>query len=152
MLWRWLTSRQHWHSGLTNQAVPGKSGIWLFCRPVLFPAYQLGRRTVRSTPALCSDRRNSRAQKQPGRGNDARRDEGRRQALIFMITNSGHDKTSVCYDYHSMGVKLPKARLRMTVSFLSFVPWTKEKTHSRTSPAGKSKPLSWSYFYRSLPA
>jgi len=29
--------------------------------------------------------------------------KGRRQALIFMITNSGHDKTSVCYDYHKHG-------------------------------------------------
>jgi phage terminase large subunit-like protein len=66
--------------------------------------------------------------------------KGRRQALIFMITNSGHDKTSVCYDYHEYGRKLPKARLRMTVSFLSFAPWTKEKTLSRMSPAGKSKP------------
>jgi hypothetical protein len=30
--------------------------------------------------------------------------------------------------------------LRMT-AFLSFAPWTKEKTLSRMSPAGKSKPL-----------
>lgn len=29
--------------------------------------------------------------------------KGRRQALIFMITNSGHDRTSVCYDYHEYG-------------------------------------------------
>lgn len=29
--------------------------------------------------------------------------KGRRQALIFMITNSGHDRTSVCYDYHELG-------------------------------------------------
>lgn len=26
--------------------------------------------------------------------------KGRRQAIIFMITNSGSDKTSVCWDYH----------------------------------------------------
>ncbi|AOP43669.1 MULTISPECIES: terminase large subunit [Edwardsiella] len=32
--------------------------------------------------------------------------KGRRQALIFMITNSGHDKTSVCYDYHQYGQKV----------------------------------------------
>lgn len=32
--------------------------------------------------------------------------KGRRQALIFMITNSGHDKTSVCYDYHEYGRKV----------------------------------------------
>jgi len=29
--------------------------------------------------------------------------KGRRQALIFMITNSGHDRTSVCYQYHEYG-------------------------------------------------
>lgn len=29
--------------------------------------------------------------------------KGRRQALIFMITNSGVDRTSVCYDYHEYG-------------------------------------------------
>lgn len=29
--------------------------------------------------------------------------KGRRQALIFMITNSGHDRTSVCFDYHEYG-------------------------------------------------
>lgn len=29
--------------------------------------------------------------------------KGRRQALIFMITNSGHDRTSVCYNYHEYG-------------------------------------------------
>ncbi|MDQ3275178.1 MAG: terminase large subunit [Actinomycetota bacterium] len=32
--------------------------------------------------------------------------KGRRQALIFMITNSGHDRTSVCYDYHEYGAKV----------------------------------------------
>lgn len=32
--------------------------------------------------------------------------KGRRQALIFLITNSGHDKTSVCYDYHEYGKKV----------------------------------------------
>jgi len=30
----------------------------------------------------------------------------RRQPLSFMITNSGHDKTSVCWEYHDMGVKI----------------------------------------------
>jgi phage terminase large subunit-like protein len=29
--------------------------------------------------------------------------KGRKQALIFMITNSGHDRTSVCYSYHEYG-------------------------------------------------
>lgn len=32
--------------------------------------------------------------------------KGRRQALIFMITNSGSDKTSVCYSYHDYGSKV----------------------------------------------
>jgi phage terminase large subunit-like protein len=30
----------------------------------------------------------------------------RRQPLSFMITNSGHDKTSVCWEYHDMGAKV----------------------------------------------
>lgn len=32
--------------------------------------------------------------------------KGRRQALIFMITNSGHDRQSVCWDYHDYGAKV----------------------------------------------
>ena len=32
--------------------------------------------------------------------------KGRRQALIFMITNSGVDRTSVCYDYHEYGAQV----------------------------------------------
>lgn len=30
----------------------------------------------------------------------------RRQPLSFMITNSGYDKTSVCWEYHDMGMKI----------------------------------------------
>ena len=30
----------------------------------------------------------------------------RKQPLMFMITNSGADKTSVCYDYHEYGIKV----------------------------------------------
>lgn len=30
----------------------------------------------------------------------------RRQPLSFMITNSGYDKTSVCWEYHDMGAKI----------------------------------------------
>ena len=30
----------------------------------------------------------------------------RRQPLSFMITNSGHDKTSVCWEYHDLGAKV----------------------------------------------
>jgi phage terminase large subunit-like protein len=29
--------------------------------------------------------------------------KSRRQALIVMITNSGHDRTTICYDYHEYG-------------------------------------------------
>lgn len=65
--------------------------------------------------------------------------KGRRQALIFMITNSGHDKTSVCYDYHEYGRKVAEGSIEDD-SFFSFIcPRTKEKTHSRTSPAGKKQ-------------
>ncbi|CAI2407634.1 Phage terminase-like protein, large subunit [Serratia liquefaciens] len=46
--------------------------------------------------------------------------KGRRQALIFMITNSGHDKTSVCYDYHEYGRKIA-AGMEEDDSFFSFI-------------------------------
>jgi phage terminase large subunit-like protein len=35
----------------------------------------------------------------------------RRQPLSFMITNSGHDKTSVCWEYHDMGMKISQGQL-----------------------------------------
>lgn len=37
--------------------------------------------------------------------------KGRRQPLIFMITNSGSDRQSVCYEYHEYGVKVCKGEL-----------------------------------------
>ncbi|HAO0323845.1 TPA: terminase large subunit [Escherichia coli] len=46
--------------------------------------------------------------------------KGRRQALIFMITNSGHDKTSVCYDYHRYGQKVAAGQLDND-AFFSFI-------------------------------
>ncbi|CFR16235.1 Phage terminase-like protein%2C large subunit [Yersinia frederiksenii] len=46
--------------------------------------------------------------------------KGRRQALIFLITNSGHDKTSVCYDYHEYGRKVANGDLEDD-SFFSFI-------------------------------
>lgn len=46
--------------------------------------------------------------------------KGRRQALIFMITNSGHDKTSVCYDYHEYGRKVADGSIEDD-SFFSFI-------------------------------
>lgn len=36
----------------------------------------------------------------------------RKQPLMFMITNSGADKTSVCYDYHEYGVKVCSGALQ----------------------------------------
>lgn len=48
------------------------------------------------------------------------RTKGRRQALIFLITNSGHDKTSVCYDYHEYGKKVASGDLEDD-SFFSFI-------------------------------
>ncbi len=46
--------------------------------------------------------------------------KGRRRALIFMITNSGHDKTSVCYDYHEYGRKVAEGSIEDD-SFFSFI-------------------------------
>lgn len=46
--------------------------------------------------------------------------KGRRQALIFMITNSGHDKTSVCYDYHQYGQKVAAGQ-RENDAFFAFI-------------------------------
>lgn len=46
--------------------------------------------------------------------------KGRRQALIFMITNSGHDKTSVCYDYHEYGRKVAEGTIEDD-SFFSYI-------------------------------
>ncbi|TVP11795.1 terminase [Shewanella sp. KCT] len=46
--------------------------------------------------------------------------KGRRQALIFMITNSGHDRTSVCYSYHEYG-KAICAGTKQDDSFFAFI-------------------------------
>lgn len=35
----------------------------------------------------------------------------RRQPMSVMITNSGHDKTSVCWEYHEMGAKIAAGQL-----------------------------------------
>lgn len=37
--------------------------------------------------------------------------KGRRQALIFMITNSGFDRTSVCFQYHDYGSRVASRQL-----------------------------------------
>ncbi|CAB1224080.1 terminase large subunit [Serratia liquefaciens] len=46
--------------------------------------------------------------------------KGRRQALIFMITNSGHDKTSVCYEYHQYGKQLAAGQ-KKNDAFFAFI-------------------------------
>lgn len=38
--------------------------------------------------------------------------KGRRQALIFMITNSGSDRQSVCWEYHEYGAKVSAGELQ----------------------------------------
>jgi len=44
----------------------------------------------------------------------------RRQPISFMITNSGHDKTSVCWEYHDMGVKIALDQLQND-EFFSYI-------------------------------
>lgn len=46
--------------------------------------------------------------------------KGRTQAIIVMITNSGHDKTSVCYEYHEYGRKVAEQTL-IDDAFFSFI-------------------------------
>lgn len=46
--------------------------------------------------------------------------KGRRQALIFMITNSGVDRTSVCYQYHEYASKVAAGEL-IDDSFFCYV-------------------------------
>jgi phage terminase large subunit-like protein len=43
--------------------------------------------------------------------------KGRRQALIFMITNSGFDRTSVCWDYHKMSERILRGELQNDAFF-----------------------------------
>lgn len=44
----------------------------------------------------------------------------RRQPLSFMITNSGHDRTSVCWEYHEMGIKVAQEQLEND-EFFSYI-------------------------------
>lgn len=44
----------------------------------------------------------------------------RRQPLSFMITNSGHDKTSVCWEYHDLGVKIAQ-QVTQNDEFFSYI-------------------------------
>jgi phage terminase large subunit-like protein len=46
--------------------------------------------------------------------------KGRRQPLIFMITNSGVDRTSVCFEYHEYGAKVSAGELEDD-SFFAYI-------------------------------
>lgn len=46
--------------------------------------------------------------------------KNRRQALIFMITNSGFDRTSVCFEYHTYAVRVARDELQDD-SFFGYV-------------------------------
>lgn len=46
--------------------------------------------------------------------------KSRRQALIFMITNSGSDKTGPCWDYHTYGMQVASGQLTDD-SFFSYI-------------------------------
>lgn len=68
--------------------------------------------------------------------------KGRKQALILMITNSGHDKTSVCWNYHDYGAKVAAGQLKDD-SFFSYVcaldegedPFQDESCWPKTNPS-----------------
>lgn len=68
--------------------------------------------------------------------------KGRRQALIFMITNSGHDRSSVCWNYHDYATKVASGQIEDD-SFFSYVcaldegenPFTDEDCWIKTNPS-----------------
>jgi Phage terminase-like protein, large subunit len=68
--------------------------------------------------------------------------KGRTQAIIFMITNSGHNKTSVCYEYHEYGRKVAEQSL-IDDTFFSFIcsldegddPFTDESCWAKANPS-----------------
>lgn len=59
--------------------------------------------------------------------------KGRRQALIFMITNSGVDRTSVCFEYHLYGEQVASGD-RKDESFFSFICSLDEKDEPFDDP------------------
>ena len=68
--------------------------------------------------------------------------KSRRQALIFMITNSGTDKRTVCWDYHEYGSKVSAGQLEDD-SFFAFIcsldegddPFLDEKCWYKANPS-----------------
>lgn len=70
--------------------------------------------------------------------------KSRRQPLIFMITNSGTDKRSVCWNYHDYGAKVAAGQLKDD-SFFAYVcamddgddPFKNEKCWEKSNPSLK---------------
>ncbi|MES2126664.1 MAG: terminase TerL endonuclease subunit [Pseudomonadota bacterium] len=68
--------------------------------------------------------------------------KGRQQALIFMITNSGTDKRTVCWEYHDYGAQVCSGQL-VDDSFFAFVcsldllddPFTDESCWPKVNPS-----------------
>lgn len=66
----------------------------------------------------------------------------RRQPLSVMITNSGHDKTSVCWEYHEMGVKISEQTM-LNDEFFAYIcaldegddPFTDEECWIKANPS-----------------
>ena len=66
----------------------------------------------------------------------------RKQALDFLITNSGFDKTSVCYEYHDYGVKIVQGD-KKDDNFFAFIcaldegedPFVDEKCWIKVNPS-----------------
>lgn len=70
--------------------------------------------------------------------------KGRRQALIFEITNSGYDRTSVCYDQHEYGTKVAAGDLEDD-SFFAYICAVDEDDDPLVDPVDKKLgyPQSW---------
>lgn len=68
--------------------------------------------------------------------------KGRRQALIFMITNSGSDRETVCWDYHDYGAKVTAGQIEDD-SFFAYIcaldegddPFTDEDAWPKANPS-----------------
>ncbi len=63
--------------------------------------------------------------------------KGRRQALIFEITNSGYDRNSVCYQHHDYSEKVLSGIIENDSGLLMSVSWTFAKS---AHPREKSLP------------
>lgn len=70
--------------------------------------------------------------------------KGRKQALIFMITNSGVDRTSVCYEYHEYGARVA-AGVVQDETFFSYICAVDQDDDPFTDPVDPALgyPKSW---------